>query len=526
MTTNFEIQTHYHGDVDTLMNLWELDNLSVKEKKERYSDWEEIKNNASAIGCLMTTDEITETPQDYRLTSKVQTLSEWIFEEFHAPLANHKLLTEWSPGFASAILIGENKIFTTGHSLCKYETSILKSKEQLKKMRVVFRFHKTDEKDKNLDEIIIDKNNVYAIGEIIAHSFNYLNTSVPDWALVKLDRKVVGIKPIQFDFSAPVGREVYVIACQAGTAVKFAGLGSSTIKKITPNFIESDTYALPGSSGGAFIDRITNKAIAILVRGTKDFTFDEEYRKKTGELRVMITDSEETSCAIGQRIFPEMFDFYKFLDKKNWDIEGKEFISEEAFSHFSLLFNKVTHQIKCIKDRFGKMAYPDVYALLSAESNCSSEFKTIKDFLSEKKQSLIKNISLLNPLHIKRLRIDSDISLPTDFSFATLLDIAWHFSWVRINCLDEKIKTYPVKSQDRFNIIGNSIGKICELGGNDWKLVSIIIEDEKTRNKGLFVACEYLMKKGQKEKVSEVAHIITDMEIRQEILNRLECNDS
>lgn len=72
------------------------------------------------------------------------------------------------------------------------------------------------------------------------------------------------------------------------TAVKSAGIGVSTIKRTTFSTIESDLDTLGGNSGGPVIDRITNKAIGILIRGYyKEYDFDQAHLKKTGERQVI-----------------------------------------------------------------------------------------------------------------------------------------------------------------------------------------------------------------------------------------------
>lgn len=212
---------------------------------------------------------------------------------------------------------------TAGHCVCDKTTSQLKPKHELDKVRVVFRYHKDEQ---HRDKTAFNQEDVYKIREVLFHSFYHSNANdknpdwaqVPDWALIKLDRAVVGIQPIQIDFLPTIRSSIYTIGCPKGTAVKCAGIGYSTIKKISSNRIESDTDTFAGNSGSPLIDRATHKAIAIHTRGHQNYTIDRDHKKRTGERRVIsfrITQemiaSGKKGYAISQRIPLGILDFHK-----------------------------------------------------------------------------------------------------------------------------------------------------------------------------------------------------------------------
>jgi len=204
------------------------------------------------------------------------------------------------------------------------------------------------------------------------------------------------------------------------------------------------------------------------------------------------------------------------LNEKKWEIEDKDLASKVELARLCILLNKIVHQIENIKNQFGEIEYPYVYVVLTSELNMrNNDPQTISELLQAKRQMLIENISLLSPTHIKQLKIDSSIALPIGFA-PSLLDVAWHFSWVRYASGDAIDNKFHV--DNCVSVLKTSLGKICELGGNDWQLCKTIIKNEKTRNKGLFEAVKYLISKNQREKAREVAETISDPEIRQRAL--------
>ncbi|KIC74151.1 trypsin-like serine peptidase [Candidatus Protochlamydia amoebophila] len=218
---------------------------------------------------------------------------------------------------------------------------------EMDKIKIVFRFHKTDQ---NIDKRNFDKNDVYKIKKVINYNYNSLNYETgytgpkdPDFALIKLDRPVEGIAPLEINFSVEMGREIYALGCPTGTAVKYAG--PAFIKEINSDLIRGDTDTFGGNSGGPIIDRTTHKAIAILVNGYKDYVYDEVHRKSTGETRVItFRITTEMFSKNGykysgfQQITPEMLDAHRIIAKK-----GRKIRKEQSNSNSDYF-------LKCITD--------------------------------------------------------------------------------------------------------------------------------------------------------------------------------
>jgi hypothetical protein len=219
------VQPHvfYHGN-DRRMNLCELNQLPDEEKKKDYPGLDKIKDNFSAVACLMKSNQLDEKigvdgGSYYSLSNNVRTLNDVVKNtvderikdangvplgvRFGVPLADdEKYQHELAPGFGTAFLIGKKKLLTAGHCICDLTTSAL---SPLNTIRVVFGFYRNEN---DADRRHFGQNEVYEIKKVLKHSFNhrhyakdYTGPRDPDWALIKLKRNVVGITPIKLSGS-------------------------------------------------------------------------------------------------------------------------------------------------------------------------------------------------------------------------------------------------------------------------------------------------------------------------------------
>ncbi|MDF2550197.1 MAG: hypothetical protein K0S07_1264 [Chlamydiales bacterium] len=273
--------SRYHED-DTRMNMYEFDFLTHEETDRLYPDLDQIKTNALAVACLMRVGYgIVKRGDGYAISAAVPPLKEKVYNledskknQFQSKLAKHeKFRSDLTPGFATAFLISKNKILTAGHCI--------PANLQIGNIRVVFGFHKTEH---DRDKKFFKNDSVYKIKRVLLRSYEE-GSSKPDYAILKLDRIVEGIQPIQVMTAEEcpfnlLGRSIYTIGCPTGTAVKCAGIGYSTIKYEKLDKLDSDLDTLKGNSGGPIIDRATNKAIGILIRGRDDYILGLPGNKK------------------------------------------------------------------------------------------------------------------------------------------------------------------------------------------------------------------------------------------------------
>ncbi len=118
----------------------------------------------------------------------------------------------------------------------------------------------------------LDKQGSGIIGTGIAIIGALLNKAGPDFAVVQLDRKVTGRKPLELNRGGDIGNgaKVFVIGHPVGLPLKVTGNGSVRDNKPRAFFLtDLDTFG--GNSGSAVFNAATNKIEGILVRGGTDF---------------------------------------------------------------------------------------------------------------------------------------------------------------------------------------------------------------------------------------------------------------
>ena len=93
----------------------------------------------------------------------------------------------------------------------------------------------------------------------------------PDYALIRLDRKVSGRKPLQVNRSGiAAGASIFVIGHPVGLPLKIAP-NASVRNASLPGYFTADLDTFGGNSGSPVFNLYTNKIEGILVRGDEDF---------------------------------------------------------------------------------------------------------------------------------------------------------------------------------------------------------------------------------------------------------------
>jgi hypothetical protein len=192
---------------------------------------------------------------DYELTS--ETLSEQI--ENLCP--DEPFRDQPAPGWCSGFLVAPDLVATAGHCTgCEGD---------LEEAAFVFGFVM---RDAQTPVTRFTTDDVYFTEEIVAVQYGE-----PDWALVRLDRPVVGRVPLRLRRAgfASENQPLLVVGHPRGLPRKYDS-GGTVRDNWRPTWFSAnvDTYA--GSSGSAVLDRDTPTVEGILVRGsTTDFDFAE-----------------------------------------------------------------------------------------------------------------------------------------------------------------------------------------------------------------------------------------------------------
>jgi hypothetical protein len=169
---------------------------------------------------------------------------------YHQPIAVGWLCT----GF----LVKEDVIATAAH--CADENNV-------KDLRIVFGFIMSGP---STPVTQVPNKNIYKGVKIIHRVYNPLGNG-SDWALVELDRKVVG-KPVVKLFEKAIYRNqpVYIFGHPCGLPLKYSA--GARVRGIYEPFFSADLNVYCGSSGSPVFDSNTHEVIGMVVRGdNRDF---------------------------------------------------------------------------------------------------------------------------------------------------------------------------------------------------------------------------------------------------------------
>ncbi len=167
-----------------------------------------------------------------------------------------KFYDQLAPAYCSGFLVADNIIATAGH--CVQDADFCKD------ARFVFDFS-IDSKGRDPHTVKID--DTYGCKKVLHEE---MDGNGADFALVELDRPVVGRTPVRFASAAPKpGDSVFVIGHPVGLPAKIAG-GAKVRRNTAGYFVANlDTYG--GNSGSAVFNETTNEVAGVLVRGETDF---------------------------------------------------------------------------------------------------------------------------------------------------------------------------------------------------------------------------------------------------------------
>lgn len=169
--------------------------------------------------------------------------------------------TQVTGSFCSGALIAPDIIMTAGHCM--------RAKVACATTKFIFDYGYKTPYD-NLSHA--EEDNVYSCKEVIHAEQSY--TTLADFALVRLDRPVVGRSPlpIRKQGDVQVGDPLTVIGNPTGIPTKIAG-GAAVRKNDAASYFVANTDTYGGNSGSAVFNSGTGLIEGILVRGEADFVY-------------------------------------------------------------------------------------------------------------------------------------------------------------------------------------------------------------------------------------------------------------
>jgi hypothetical protein len=180
------------------------------------------------------------------------------------------------PGFCTGFLIAPDRLVTAGHCV--------KSTADLGSVLVVFGFEmRTND---TLAAPIRDAD-VYRPIELLGRA---QDSHGPDWAVVRLDRAVVGRESLPLN-PRPIadGEPVYVVGHPVGLPKKFGGLHAAVRDNKAAAYFVANLNTFGGNSGSPVFDFKRGEVAGLLVRGETDF-------RKTDEGCLLSLVCPDTGC--------------------------------------------------------------------------------------------------------------------------------------------------------------------------------------------------------------------------------------
>lgn len=168
--------------------------------------------------------------------------------------------------YCSGVLVAPDIVATAGHCVATPEQGT----PPVTEIKFVFGYRMIDQ---NNAQRVISNNEIYLGKEIVARIYT---TTAEDWALIRLDRPVVGHYPVPVRrYSAVADNEdLYVIGYPRGLPAKFAD-GSNVRDNSNPLFFVANLDTFAGNSGSPVFNRKTHEVEGILVRGERDFVHQD-----------------------------------------------------------------------------------------------------------------------------------------------------------------------------------------------------------------------------------------------------------
>lgn len=165
--------------------------------------------------------------------------------------------------YCSGFLVADDLLVTAGHCI--------ESQSDCNTYKWVFDYVYTDASH----QLTIGDESVYSCSKIVERKLEGRRGA--DFALIQLDRKVVGRTPLKVRKSGKIATShpLVVIGHPTGLPTKVAG-GAWVRENAKSSFFVANLDTFGGNSGSAVFDSNTGVVEGILVRGEQDYTYDRQ----------------------------------------------------------------------------------------------------------------------------------------------------------------------------------------------------------------------------------------------------------
>lgn len=177
---------------------------------------------------------------------------------------DERFASEMTTAKCSAFLIGKDLLMTAGHCIT--------GPTACEEYKFIFEFRKDLILTRSEEEVLFPTDNIYGCKEIIHREYNYDTQN--DYSLIRLDRKVIGRKPLKFRTSGKISNNAKVVALGHPSGLPLMAQEGRVLKNKNPFFFNTNLDTFAGNSGGPVINLETGFVEGIVVRGEEDFYTD------------------------------------------------------------------------------------------------------------------------------------------------------------------------------------------------------------------------------------------------------------
>lgn len=208
--------------------------------------------------------------------------------------ASEKFADQPTAATCSGFLVGPDTLVTAGHCFKSFSTP----EDVCKNFAWVFGFQKTSASADPLKNIPIA--NIYTCKKVVDAQLS----ATADYAIIKLDRKVVGKLPLTFRKSGRIANtaNLVVIGHPTGLPLKVSPGGKVT-RNVDPTRFSTTLDTFHGNSGSAVFDATTGQVEGILIQGKNDYTLSKKDDPKSCKV-VNKCDDLGNNCSAGAETGP------------------------------------------------------------------------------------------------------------------------------------------------------------------------------------------------------------------------------
>jgi V8-like Glu-specific endopeptidase len=233
---------------------YEMKDVITSSSSENPSTKSKLQKIFSATAALLRTDD----------ASFIQPFS---LDDAYNFCSNNPFLQQKMFSYCSGTLISKNKILTAGHCI--------RSLSDCKNIRIAFDYYE----NKDIERIKYASGGMYKCKKIMTWSKPILQKQLIDYAVIELDRDVVGRDPVEYNDKHKIHDKIISAGHPLGLPMKYLGgyLTESDQKlnqqNILAPFIKVHMNSHPGLSGsGVYNDKY--ELSGILVRGESNIEKD------------------------------------------------------------------------------------------------------------------------------------------------------------------------------------------------------------------------------------------------------------